>query len=62
MLQQRLIYPAPLLTLLNDNLSEVDVVVEAILLLVVEVVFLLVVEATILSTNLSIKYVEEWDT
>ena len=62
MLQQRLIYPAPLFTLLNDNFSEVDVVVEVVPLLVVEVVFLLVAEDTILSTNLSIKYVEEWDT
>ena len=62
MLQQRLIYPSPLFTLLNDNFSEVDVVVEVVPLLVVEVVFLLVAEDTILSTNLSVKYVEEWDT
>ena len=62
MLQQRLIYPAPLFTLLNDNFSEVDVVVEVVPLLVVEVVFLLVAEDTILSTNLNVKYVEEWDT
>ena len=62
MLQQRLIYPSPLFTLLNDNFSEVDVVVEVVPLLVVEVVFLLVAEDTILSTNLSVKYVEELDT
>ena len=62
MLQQRLIYPAPLFNLLNDNFSEVDVVVEVVPLLVVEVVFLLVAEDTIPSTNLSVKYVEEWDT
>ena len=62
MLQQRLIYPAPLFTLLNDNFFEVDVVVEVVPLLVVEVVFLLVAEDTIPSTNLSVKYVEEWDT
>ena len=60
--QQRLIYPASLFTLLNDNFSEVDVVVEVVPLLVVEAVFLLVAQDTIPSTNLSIKYVEEWDT
>ena len=62
MLQQQLIYLAPFFTLLNDNFSEVNVVVEVVPLLVVEVVFLLVAEDKILSTNLSIKYVEEWDT
>ena len=59
MLQQRLIYLAPLFTLLKDNLSEVVVVVEVVFLLVVEDDFLLVAEAKIPSTNLSIKCVEE---